>query len=364
MNADPQPQFGVYAPVYTPNGVAAFGRDWESSKQVWSSKEGYPGDADYREYYRDIGFTLDFDYIKPYIHPDGIRINTGMKYWRITGDTEEKAPYQPQLAKDKAASHAGNFLFNRQKQIEHLYPQMNRKPIIVAPYDAELFGHWWFEGPQWIESLARKIFNDQDTVEMITPSEYLKEYSTNQVAMPSQSSWGYKGFSEYWLEASNDWIYPHLHEAGRLMKELAERNADLIHGDFRKNLKKSALRYRALNQAARELLLAESSDWPFIMKTGTMVSYAEKRFKGHLNRFYKLCNDLSQDSLDEGWLNEIEARDNIFWDMNCVQFYLKDKSDNRSFSVIARSKATKQSFKKGLPRPYGARNDTGRRVPK
>ena len=85
---------------------------------------------------------------------------------------------------------------------------MDRKPIIVAPYDAELFGHWWFEGPQWIDFLARKIFYDQDTVEMITPSEYLKEYSTNQVAMPSQSSWGYKGFSEFWLEGSNDWIYP------------------------------------------------------------------------------------------------------------------------------------------------------------
>ncbi|MDE2028759.1 MAG: DUF1957 domain-containing protein, partial [Candidatus Omnitrophica bacterium] len=99
MNADPQPQYGVMAPVYCPSGVAAFGRDWESSKQVWSSKEGYPGDPDYREYYRDIGFTLDFEYIKPYIHPMGIRHNTGFKYWRITGDTEAKAPYQPDWAR-------------------------------------------------------------------------------------------------------------------------------------------------------------------------------------------------------------------------------------------------------------------------
>jgi len=322
MNADPQPQFGVYAPIYCPSGVAAFGRDWESSKQVWSSKEGYPGDANYREYYRDIGFTSDLEYIKPYIHPDGIRINTGIKYWRITGNTEAKAPYQPQRALDKAAEHAGNFMFNRQKQIEHLYPKMGRKPIIVAPYDAELFGHWWFEGPQWIDFLARKIFYDQDTVEMITPSEYLKEYSTNQVSMPSQSSWGYKGFSEYWLESSNDWIYPHLHEAGRIMKEFALKNEDLINGDFRKNLSKSALRYRALNQAARELLLAESSDWPFIMKSGTMVSYAQKRLKLHLNRFYKLYHDLQMDCVDRAWLGEIENRDNIFWDMNCVKFYL------------------------------------------
>jgi 1,4-alpha-glucan branching enzyme len=338
MNADPQPQFGVYAPIYCPSGVAAFGRDWESSKQVWSSKEGYPGDPVYREYYRDIGFTSDFEYIKPYIHPDGIRINTGIKYWRITGDTEYKEPYQPQWAKEKAATHAGNFMFNRQKQIEHYYPHMGRKPIVVAPYDAELFGHWWFEGPQWIDFLARKIFYDQDTVEMITPSEYLKEYSINQVSMPSPSSWGYKGFSEFWLEGSNDWIYPYLHEAGRLMKGLAQKDSDLIKGDFRKNLSKSSLRYRALNQAARELLLAESSDWPFIMKAGTMAAYAQKRLKMHLNRFYRLFNDLEKDCIDESWLKEIESRDNVFWDMNCVKYYLEtQKLTNPKHNILKKN---------------------------
>jgi len=321
MNADPQPQYGVYAPIYCPSGVAAFGRDWESSKQVWSSKEGYPGDPNYREFYRDIGFTSEFEYIKPYIHPDGIRINTGIKYWRITGETEYKEVYQPQLASGKAALHADNFISNRQKQIDYLYPQMKRKPIITAPYDAELFGHWWFEGPQWIDFLARKIFFDQDTLTMITPSEYLREYSTNQVSMPSQSSWGYKGYSEYWLESTNDWIYPYLHDAGRLMKEMAMKNGDLIHGDFRNNLLKSALHYRVLNQAARELLLAESSDWPFIIKAGTMVAYAEKRIKLHLNRFYKLCEDLNKDTIDENWLKELENRDNVFGGMNCVKAY-------------------------------------------
>ncbi len=360
MNADPQPQNGVYAPIYCPSGVAAFGRDWESSKQVWSSKEGYPGDPVYREYYRDIGFTLGFDYIKPYIHPDGIRINTGMKYWRITGDTEHKEPYQPQWAKDKAAEHAGNFMFNRQKQIEHLCHHMDRKPIVVAPYDAELFGHWWFEGPQWIDYLARKIFYDQDTVEMTTPSEYLKEYSTNQVAMPSQSSWGYKGFSEFWLEGSNDWIYPHLHEAGRLMKELANKNSDLIKGYFTMNLSKSALRYRAINQAARELLLAESSDWPFIMKTGTMVAYAQKRLKQHLNRFYKLFNDLKNDCVDEAWLKEIESRDNVFLDINCAKNYLEKfktpqrvlkKNIKRPALILPRTRSRK--FLRKLPAAHG-----------
>lgn len=97
LHADPVPRYSVYAPLYCPSGVAAFGRDWESSKQVWSSKEGYPGDADYREYYKDIGYELDYEYIKPYIHPQGIRINTGFKYWRITGSSDYKEPYIPRM---------------------------------------------------------------------------------------------------------------------------------------------------------------------------------------------------------------------------------------------------------------------------
>ncbi len=336
MHADPAPRYGVYSPLYCPSGVAAFGRDHESSKQVWSSKEGYPGDCDYREYYRDIGFTLDFDYIKPYIHPEGIRVNTGIKYWRITGDTEYKEAYRPDWAKEKAAQHAGNFMFNREKQVEHLSAHMDRKPIIVAPYDAELFGHWWYEGPMWIDFLIRKIVYDQDTVELISPVDYLEEYPTNQVALPSESSWGYKGYSEYWLEGSNDWIYPHLDGIGRRMVELAETYYAVF-----KKLSKTNIKFRALNQAARELLLAQSSDWPFIMKTGTMVPYANKRVFTHIGRFNKLYDDIKNNFLDENWLNEVESRDNVFTTIDCVKYYMKNGS-SKSISKKKKKKTPKK----------------------
>lgn len=316
LMGNPPPKFSVYAPVYCPSSVAAFGRDWESSKQVWSSKEGYPGDFCYREYYRDIGFDLDYEYIKPYIHQMGFRINTGFKYYRITGNTDHKEPYVPEWAREKAAMHASNFMFNREKQIEHLSAHMERKPIIIAPYDAELFGHWWFEGPQWIEFLIRSIANGQETFRLTTPSEYLAEYPVNEVSLPSASSWGYKGYNEFWIEGSNDWIYQHLHLAGERMKELAEKHSKLI------NYKKTSLVKRALNQAARELVLAQASDWAFIMKTGTMVEYAHKRTKVHINRFLKLYNDINANTLDTAWLAEIESRDNIFGDMNCSRYYL------------------------------------------
>ena len=130
----------------------------------------------------------------------------------------------------------------------------------MAPYDAELFGHWWFEGPDWINFLLRKIHYDQQTIKTVTIPEYLERHPKIQMSQPNFSSWGYKGYCEVWLEGSNDWIYRHLHEDSDRMVELAQSIARPDH-----------VQRRALNQAARELLLAQSSDWAFILKTGTMV---------------------------------------------------------------------------------------------
>lgn len=302
LYASPRPKYGTYAPILTSSGVAAFGRDLESSKQVWSSQEGYPGDFDYRDYYRDIGHDLDFSYIKPYIHDEAIRINTGIKYYRITGKNDvHKQPYVPPWAREKAAIHAGNFIFNRQKQVEHLNHIIDRPPIVVCPYDAELFGHWWYEGPQWLELVLRKIHYDQKTIRPITPSRYLEKFPYNQVSTPNGSSWGYKGYYEIWLNETNDWIYPHLHQAAQRMVFLANRYPQA-----------QGLLREALNQAARELLLAQSSDWAFIMKTGTMVDYACKRTKEHIGMFNKLYEDIINQQIDCYWLNRVKDKNNIF----------------------------------------------------
>jgi 1,4-alpha-glucan branching enzyme len=306
FHASPRPRYGAYAPVYCRSGVAAFGRDIESSKQVWSSIEGYPGDYNYRDFYRDIGFDLEDDYVKPYLHPDGIRVNLGIKYYKITGKSNHKDPYIRQWALDRAADHAGNFLFNREKQAEWLAGVFqDRKPIIVAPYDAELYGHWWFEGPNWLDFLIRKTVFDQRTVRLITPSEYLKENPRCQVATPAPSSWGYKGYSEVWLNDTNDWIYPHLHKVAERMVELA-RAFPRSEGVLR----------RALNQASREVLLAQSSDWAFILKTGSHVEYAVRRIKEHVLRFTMIYDSIRGNCIDEDKLRELEYQDNIFPDID------------------------------------------------
>jgi 1,4-alpha-glucan branching enzyme len=301
LYATPRPAFGVSSPIITPSGVAAFGRDPESSKQVWSKAEGYPGDFYYRDFYRDIGFDLPYDYIGAYVHPDGIRIHTGFKYYRITGKTNHKEPYCPETAHRRLTEHAGNFMFNRERQIEHLAEEIGRPPIVVAPYDAELFGHWWYEGPAWLEDLFRKVDCDQHIFRTITPSEYLGLPQPLQVAEPNPSSWGNKGYHEVWLNQSNDWLYRHLHEAARRMTKAA--------ADFPSA---SGLQKEALDQLARELLLAQASDWPFIMSSGTMVSYATQRACDHLSRFLRLHEQIYNNTVDAGWLRGLQEKDNIF----------------------------------------------------
>ena len=307
LYGEPRPKYEVYAPVVTPSGVAVFGRDIESSRQVWSARDGYPGDAVYREFYRDLGYDADYQYIRPYLHSDGIRRNVGIKYYRITGRVElhQKQPYIRANALKKTEEHAGNFMFNRQQQAKYLsdkFPISNfQLPIMVAPYDAELFGHWWFEGPEFLETLLRKINTQQDEIALITPSEYLAKYPPRVKSTPSMSSWGDKGYNEVWLNGKNDWIYRHLHIAEGRMEELARAfpNAEGRQKDV-------------LNQAARELLLAQASDWPFIMTTGTAEPYAHRRFKEHISRFTRLYNDLKSNRLNDEWLKDIQGKDNIF----------------------------------------------------
>ncbi|MBN1517534.1 DUF1957 domain-containing protein [Candidatus Sumerlaeota bacterium] len=304
LYADRRPKYGVYAPVLCPeSGCAAFGRDLETSLAVWSADTGYPGDPVYREFFRDVGYDLPFDYVKPYIHESGMRLSTGVKYQRVTGkvDLADKQPYSPEAALQRAADHAGNFMFNREKQVEWLAGNMDRKPIIASPYDAELFGHWWYEGPDFLNYFFRKCHYDQQRLGLITPSEYLEMYPVNQVCQPTMSSWGNKGYCEVWLEGSNDWIYRHLHKAAERMIYLAR--------NFRAP---SDIERRALNQAARELLLAQSSDWAFIMKTGTTVEYAVKRTKEHILNFTDLFEQLQKRQIDADFVGKLEWKNNIF----------------------------------------------------
>jgi len=174
----------------------------------------------------------------------------------------------------------------------------------VSPYDAELFGHWWYEGPQFLEEVYRRLHRQRE-VQVVTPLEYLERHPECEVAQPPLSSWGAKGYADVWLNPSNDWIYPHLDMAAERMAELA--------GKYEKA---DARQERALRQAARELMLAQASDWPFIMTTGTAVEYAKRRVRDHVARFTYLYEALTGGAIDEAVLREFEERDNLFPDID------------------------------------------------
>ena len=303
----PRPWHGIFAPVRCPSGVAAFPRDPEASEEVWSARHGYPGDYFYREFYRDLGFDADYAYIRPYLHADGVRRNIGLKYHRITGpvDLGSKEPYLPAMGLEKAAAHAGDFVHKRVHQVFRLQEVLGRPPLVTVPFDAELFGHWWFEGPMFLEYLIRKLAFDQEVIQMVSAPEYLAEHPTLQSQQPTLSSWGAEGYHMIWLNGKNDWLYRHLHLAEERMVELARRFPEA-----------DGLLRRCLNQAARELLLAQSSDWPFIITTGTTVPYAVKRFKEHVLRFTRLYEDLVSGQPDEAVLSGMEWRDSIFQEID------------------------------------------------
>jgi 1,4-alpha-glucan branching enzyme len=308
------PKYGIYAPILCNNGIAAFGRDPQSSWAVWSPDSGYPSDFAYREFYRDIGYDLPIDYIRPYIQAHDLRIDTGIKYYAITGPSKDKQPYRRKEALEKIREHAENFVYMRIKQAEQLAPLMDRPPVIVTPFDAELFGHWWYEGPEWIEQTLRKLHEERESITLVTPSDYLGQYPSNQVATPSFSSWGNNGYAEVWLEQSNDWIYRHIHNCAIRMKELAEKYP---HAE--------GIEKRALNQALREMLLSQSSDWAFIMKTGTTVPYATQRTKEHVFNFNKIYASLQKGHIDEKWLSEIEGKNNLYPDIDYKVFGAEGK---------------------------------------
>jgi 1,4-alpha-glucan branching enzyme len=299
-NATPRPVYGVYAPIACDSGVAAFGRDPDSSRQVWSADEGYPGDYSYRDFYRDIGFDLEYNYLRPYLAPTGQRLQTGFKYYRITGKTEAKEAYDPERARAQAEKHAQHFIEARVRQVEWLARTMDRPPIIMCPYDAELFGHWWFEGPLWLELVLRRAAATP-ALQTTTPGDDLDANPTLQRATPAASSWGWKGYSEVWLTSENDWLYRHLHATADRLRRLCRRYPG---ADERTR--------RALTQALRELLLAQASDWPFMMSRHTTGEYAVRRTRDHLLRCQRLCAEVEQGQVDDLGLAALEEADNLF----------------------------------------------------
>ena len=300
LNGSPRPRYGVYAPICSNKGVAFFGRDSESTLPVWSSREGFPGNPVYREFHKDLGWELSSSELQKKGIPTSRPL--GLKFHRITDNKallDKKEFYIEDEAIKKVEEHADIYLLSRSKQLKNLTMSSSFDPLLIAPFDAELFGHWWYEGPRFIEFILKKSTNY--SIKLTNLKEILLEKPNLQICDPSPSSWGQGGYHNYWLNDKNAWIVPKITKAGSVFVELCSRK---FNDDFS---------LRLLKQAARELLLSESSDWSFILRAGTTTELAKERIDRHLSRFWKLIDMLEKRSfIDYKFLENIEEEDKIF----------------------------------------------------
>ena len=238
--------------------VAAYVRDPRASMQVWSRSEGYPGDEAYLEFHK-------------------MRWPGGLKFWRVTGpgvDLGAKQPYNPDTAAGRARTHADHFA--------HLLAgiatgqSQNREGVVVAPFDTELFGHWWFEGPEFLAQVYRSLTGKEGAIHTATGSRHLQEHPPRAAIRLPWGSWGANGDSSMWLSEQTAWTWERLWPLEQAFWDVAPQALA------------SPAAQPVLAQAARELLLAQSSDWQFIISTGAAADYAEQRFRMHCDDADKL----------------------------------------------------------------------------
>jgi len=271
-----------------PPPVATLVRDPRSSTQIWSRHHGYPGDEWYLEFHK-------------------IRWPGGLKLWRVSGgnvDLGAKRPYEPAAALERARGHASHFVQLLESiALEQRAGGEGGDGVIVAPFDTELFGHWWFEGADFLAAAYRALRDrPQQRVCGVTGSQHLVAHPSGVALRLAEGSWGANGDHTMWLNDRTAWTWTRLWGLEDAFWDLAPKALA------------SAPARPALAQAARELLLAQASDWQFIISTGAVVDYAERRFTLHCDDAERLIKALAGGAFEAAgrMADELARRDDLF----------------------------------------------------
>jgi 1,4-alpha-glucan branching enzyme len=306
---DPAALRGTFYPAKTPSGVFLLGRDFYAAVSLSRIKTS----PLYRDNDRDAGYELPLEAISSFLGRNNVRTQTGYKYWNSESEGGRRQIYNPLRAAEQAAKDAERFLDERLSRLETAVSIMEENPVSLCAFKADSFGRHWYEGPQFIEALFRKGADRKD-VQFMSPGEYLYKQNSGrfQTVEPELSSSGVNGYSEMWLDASNDWMYRHLVRAQERMTEIAERFTD-----------DTGLKERALNQAAREILLAQASDWPRMLYNQEDTGYAREKIEGSLRNFTTIYEALGSNYISTEWLTNLERKNNIFPNINYRVFRRK-----------------------------------------
>ena len=282
--------------------VAFFTRDSGTGLQVWSGEWGYPGDGNYLDFHK-------------------MRFPGGLKYWRVTSreaDLADKLPYSPEDAFARVPENAVHFKDLIKKTLKEYRDNTGEAGVVTSPYDAELFGHWWFEGPEWVYHLIKNLYLDGE-VEPVTAAQYLDENMPREVVRLPEGSWGEGGYHWIWFNDMNRWTWKHVYEAEDEMCELA--------GALLEDAADDSELSDILKQAARELMLLQASDWQFLISTRAASDYAEARIVRHFDDFKRLASMARKKgaggTLTEGEINFLTLvmeRDSLFPDIDPAWF--------------------------------------------
>ncbi len=254
----PRPPDATARPIVTPAGVACFGRDVDAAATVWSRVDGYPAHPVYRDFHEDVGHRAPLARVTDFLAADGSRTATGLKLWRVTDRSgSPKQPWNPTLARVLSVAHANEFAERCVRRLDALAARGVEAPLIVAPYDAELFGHWWAEGTSFLAALLAAL-----GPRAITAADYLSRFDRHPRVAPNPSTWGDGGHLARWVHPSTTWML-------RAVDESAAR------------LRDTTAPVAARRQGLRELSLMAASDWPFLTRNDTAASYARARVLDH-----------------------------------------------------------------------------------
>jgi 1,4-alpha-glucan branching enzyme len=309
LRGAPAPAYGTFAPVSGPDGIAFFARDPECTRRVWSATEGYPGHPEYREFHRDLRELRTRADLGPLAGPPGTSPHTGLKLWRVTGPSGDKQPYRRAAAEACARDHAADFAHTAAARARTAQAVMDRPALLTAPFDAELFGHWWYEGPDWIEALARCAPNAG--LDLVTPDDWLDRHPRLQPCAPAESSWGDGGAHAPWLTPENQWMRDGAADAARRLADWMRAPRPPV----------GSPRDRALQQAARHALLAMASDWPFMVAHRTAAGFAERTVRDQLDRFELLDGMLRDGRVRLRLLQALESLDPLFARIHPAPFF-------------------------------------------
>lgn len=306
--ANRSPVNGIFTAAMGESGLVFLGKDTGACSEVMQPDTGFYMNPNYLDTNKDVGFDLDAQKLSSLFDVEKGRRKTGFCYRKHSGE-----PYEPAVGAAQAETDAARFLENRYRVLTEAATLLDTEPLCsVSILPLQFLGKVWIEGMYWLESVYRKLAQMHD-MQCVVPSEYLKRMKRIQNITPFYASSLPSGYADELVNSSNDWMLPRIQKATERMIDLAGRFPD-----------GQGLKKRTLNMAAKELLLAQSTDWPLMVDAQASAEYAIAQCAEHLDTFSNVYDSLGSGTLSADQLIAREKDYPLFQEMD-YRFFIRQK---------------------------------------